>query len=685
MGALKCKMCGSNLEIEDSITVCKCEKCGTSQTVPDIEDDKELKLFERAGRLRFNCDFDKAAGIYNTITDSYPEEAEGYWGLVLCKYGIEYADNASGKKVPVCHRISYDSVMDDEDFELVMENSDSESRAIFREEAKIIEENRKKYIQIAESEQPYDIYISYRAKDDNGDKTAVSEIAGHLYNKLTSAGYRVFLSEAALKGKKRSECEPYIYSALNSANVMLALGTSYDDYNDVWVKNEWNRYLEIAEKNKNKCLIPCYKDVDEYDIPKEFAGLKVCQLGNDDTFNNIMAEIANVVKPESVNQPAPEPEKAEPAEEIELEEIEIIEPVNINKLLDEGFSAISDKNWKKANKLFFQVLDEEPDNSKAYCGQLLVQQECTNAREMADNLYLQVIGNTSDNTYELEIRDRRQEIKDKYPVANLFSEEEYANLFDVHFNYQSGVENTKSAIAANNEHYILSDNELFKRAKQNADAEVAAGIEEFVANVNRHLDEILKNVTEQEQQEIEAARQQETAYFSKLEDAFKKADDMANANLSNSEAEYQKDHDSWEYERDNLEEVRQQWVKDVEEKQKEHDEWLAVNGAAIEEWNAKKKEYNDNKQKLEYELKRLQEDKGFIEGFMAGAKAAKKDKEIMNVRIELSRLALPKEPIMPKEPVIPPEPALRREPEKPDYDIMIGRNDVLDTFRSLMA
>lgn len=685
MGALKCKMCGSNLEIEDSITVCKCEKCGTSQTVPDIEDDKELKLFERAGRLRFNCDFDKAAGIYNTITDSYPEEAEGYWGLILCKYGIEYADNASGKKVPVCHRISYDSVMDDEDFELVMENSDSESRAIFREEAKIIEENRKKYIQIAESEQPYDIYISYRAKDDNGDKTAVSEIAEHLYNKLTSAGYRVFLSETALKGKKRSECEPYIYSALNSANVMLALGTSYDDYNDVWVKNEWNRYLEIAEKNKNKCLIPCYKDVDEYDIPKEFAGLKVCQLGNDDTFNNIMAEIANVVKPESVNQPAPEPEKAEPAEEIELEEIEIIEPVNINKLLDEGFSAISDKNWKKANKLFFQVLDEEPDNSKAYWGQLLVQQECTNAREMADNLYLQVIGNTSDNTYELEIRDRRQEIKDKYPVANLFSEEEYANLFDVHFNYQSGVENTKSAIAANNEHYILSDNELFKRAKQNADDEVAAGIEEFVANVNRHLDEILKNVTEQEQQEIEAARQQETAYFSKLEDAFKKADDMANANLSNSEAEYQKDHDSWEYERDNLEEARQQWVKDVEEKQKEHDEWLAVNGAAIEEWNAKKKEYNDNKQKLEYELKRLQEDKGFIEGFMAGAKAAKKDKEIMNVRIELSRLALPKEPIMPKEPVIPPEPALRREPEKPDYDIMIGRNDVLDTFRSLMA
>lgn len=53
---------------------------------------------------------------------------------------------------------------------------------------------------------------------------------------------------------------------------------------------------------------------------------------------------------------------------------------------------------------------------------------------------------------------------------------------------------------------------------------------------------------------------------------------MANANLSNSEAEYQKDHDSWEYERDNLEEPDSSGLRMIEEKQKEHDEWLAVNG-----------------------------------------------------------------------------------------------------------
>ena len=53
-----------------------------------------------------------------------------------------------------------------------------------------------------------------------------------------------------------------------------------------------------------------------------------------------------------------------------------------------------------------------------------------------------------------------------------------------------------------------------------------------------------------------------------------------------------------------IEAARQQWVKDVEEKQREHDEWLAVNGAAIEEWNAKEeKNIMTNKQKLEYRVK----------------------------------------------------------------------------------
>ena len=62
-------------------------------------------------KLRFNCEFDKAAGIYENIVADFPEEAEGYWGLLLCRYGIEYVDDpATGKKVATCHRSSFDSI-----------------------------------------------------------------------------------------------------------------------------------------------------------------------------------------------------------------------------------------------------------------------------------------------------------------------------------------------------------------------------------------------------------------------------------------------------------------------------------------------------------------------------------------------------------------------------------------------
>ena len=122
MAIIKCKMCGGSLQISEDSSVCECEYCGTKQTVPKADDEKKLKLFDRAGRLLRGCEFDKAAGVFESIVADFPEEAEAYWGLVLCKYGIEYVDDpATGKKVPTCHRSSFDSVEDDPNFEQACE------------------------------------------------------------------------------------------------------------------------------------------------------------------------------------------------------------------------------------------------------------------------------------------------------------------------------------------------------------------------------------------------------------------------------------------------------------------------------------------------------------------------------------------------------------------------------------
>ena len=98
MPIFKCKMCGGLLDISEGMTVCECEYCGTTQTIPAPDNEKKINLFTRANRLRFKCEFDAAEGIYQSLVSEFPEEAEAYWGLCLCRYGIEYVEGSAKRK-----------------------------------------------------------------------------------------------------------------------------------------------------------------------------------------------------------------------------------------------------------------------------------------------------------------------------------------------------------------------------------------------------------------------------------------------------------------------------------------------------------------------------------------------------------------------------------------------------------
>jgi len=88
MSIFKCKMCGGSLEVEKGQTICECEYCGTKQTVSATDDEVVTNLYNRANNLRIKCEFDKAQEIYEKIVAKKPNEAEAYWGIVLCKYGM---------------------------------------------------------------------------------------------------------------------------------------------------------------------------------------------------------------------------------------------------------------------------------------------------------------------------------------------------------------------------------------------------------------------------------------------------------------------------------------------------------------------------------------------------------------------------------------------------------------------
>ena len=134
MAVYKCKMCGGELHVEEGMKVVECEYCGSSQTISSSNDGKILKLYARGNLLRTQNDFDKAYNIFEQIIVENPQDAEGYWNLLLCKYGITYVDDYDGSKKPTINRMSMTSIKDDQDYLKVLEYADVVSKAIYKQQ-----------------------------------------------------------------------------------------------------------------------------------------------------------------------------------------------------------------------------------------------------------------------------------------------------------------------------------------------------------------------------------------------------------------------------------------------------------------------------------------------------------------------------------------------------------------------
>lgn len=296
MFVFRCKMCGGDLEVTDNATTCTCEFCGTKQTIPASRDDTLQTLFNRANTLRMKAEFDKASDLYERILQKSEEEAEAYWGLILCKYGIEYVeDPASFKRIPTCHRVSYDSVVADVDYKSAIKYADSVQREIYEDQALEIDRIQKGILDIVLKEEPYDIFICYKESDEEGKRTRDSVYGNDIYYQLSQEGYRVFFSSISLEDKIGREYEPYIFSALNTAKVMLVLGSKPEYFTSPWVKNEWSRFMKIMKKDRSRLLIPCYRDMDPYDLPEEFSHLQAQDMGKIGFITDLIRGIRKII------------------------------------------------------------------------------------------------------------------------------------------------------------------------------------------------------------------------------------------------------------------------------------------------------------------------------------------------------------------------------------------------------
>ena len=445
MAVLKCKMCGGNIEITENQNIGVCDSCGSTMTIPNVNDERIMNLFDRANHFRLQNEFDKALAAYESILSEDNKNAEAHWGCVLSRYGIEYVkDPSTHKRVPTCHRVQNESVLSDLDYKQAVEYAeDNPVKAIYEKEAEAIAEIQKNILSIANNESPYDIFICYKETDNSGRRTIDSTLAQDIYYQLTNDGYKVFFSRITLEDKLGTEYEPYIFSALNSAKVMLVIGTDKDYFNAVWVKNEWVRFMDLMKKDKSKMIIPCYRDMDAYDLPDELSMFQSQDMSKIGFVQDLIRGIEKVISQK---------------EDREQTTVEVSNNASYASLLKRAYIMIEDSEWQKADELLERVLDQNPECAEAYLGKLMIDLK-VNKRENLATLNTLFEDN---NNYQKIMRYCDDALRDEVSV--------YINAITETINnkkYTNALEQMKQAKTSND---FLIAAEFFEKIKDYRDS-----------------------------------------------------------------------------------------------------------------------------------------------------------------------------------------------------------------------
>lgn len=464
MAFFKCKMCGGDLELSEGKGVGQCQYCGTLQTVPNLNTEKKTILYDRADHFRRNNEFDKAMGIYEQILNEDNTDAEAYWSLVLCKYGIEYVeDPTSRKRIPTVNRAQFTSVFDDENYRSALQYADAQQKSIYQEEANTINEIQKGILAISQQEEPFDVFICYKETDNNGRRTPDSVLANDLYHLLTLEGFKVFFARITLEDKLGTAYEPYIFAALNSAKVMVVLGTRPEYFNAVWVRNEWSRYLTLIKSGAKKMLIPAYKDMDPYDLPEEFAHLQSQDMSKLGFMQDLIRGIKKITGGDE-----PKPAVKNPTHSVGTDN---------SALLKRASLFLIDGNWKSANEYCEKVLDTDPECAEAYLYKLMADMKVRKESEIG-----KCLGTIAQNSNYI----KTMLFADDRTKARL---EEYDN--SCKYNY---------AVSIFHEHNYQSAKTLFEKLHgyKDSEAKISECIQKInTANVERkkqsHTIEVMRN------------------------------------------------------------------------------------------------------------------------------------------------------------------------------------------------
>lgn len=387
----KCTYCGASLSFLEGAAYTECEFCGNQLSLKLSVDENIKQRKDMANTYYLANDFDSAKNLYQMVVADKPNDAESYWMMALCTFGINYEDDPiSGKKIPTCHRASYSSILQNDDFKNAMYYGDPQEQQFFQRSAERIDEILVGIRQQIANEKDYDVFICYKEKEIGSEtqRTQEAEFAMRLYYKLKDEGYRTFYAPETLQGKAGRDYEPFIFHALNTAKVMLVLGFSSAHFNATWVKNEWSRFHERLSSNPKLRLVPCYNRLlmNVQEVPARLAGLNQA-LDVADIGVNGLADYVKDWLPKKAEMPmggaAVHYDTAALGGAVNTD-AEAAANVQAVRQMQRGYVELENGQFSQANRHFDDSLNNNPNLSKSYWGLILCELKCRNNEELAD-------------------------------------------------------------------------------------------------------------------------------------------------------------------------------------------------------------------------------------------------------------------------------------------------------------
>ena len=362
MVILKCKMCGGDVVTTPEMSCGTCGHCGSAMTLPRVSDERRANLFNRANHFRRLNEFDKAVAAYESILNEDNADAEAHWGVVLSRYGIEYVkDPGTHEHLPTCHRVQSDSILRDPDYLMALEHApDNGAMALYQAQAAAIGEIQKGILALSAQEEPFDVFICYKETTEGGSRSRDSVLAQDIYHQLTREKCRVFFARITLENRLGQAYEPCIFAALNSAKVMVVVGTRPEHFTAVWVRNEWSRFLSLRKQDSRKLIIPCYQEMNPYELPEELSALQSQDMGKLGFLQDLVRGIKKVL---DAGKQAP----------VQSGPVDSAATSEVAALVKRAMLFLEDEDFKSAGEYAERVLDKNPECAEAYLVKLMVQ------------------------------------------------------------------------------------------------------------------------------------------------------------------------------------------------------------------------------------------------------------------------------------------------------------------------